>query len=283
MGVIPSQLELLDRLIEPGMRVLTIGRLTVHETYRAHHRASRNSTYFDDFARHRYPGVSVDHLDASGYQGAAIIQDMNLPLTDENRALSGCYDVILDGGSLEHFFDVPQAIRNYDSFLKVGGFIYISTNANNHFGHGFYQFSSELFYRVFSEENGYEMLDCILEEHPLLAAEISSSRRYFDAVDPATLHRRTQFISNRPVLIHCVARKQRDVEMCRSLIQSDYQEAWSESGGPRREPGRVRSAVKELFDRVPVLWWFYDRWKLGVMVRLGRNSDFRKRNSSAKR
>ena len=116
MGVIPSQLELLDRLIEPGMRVLTIGRLTVHETYLAHHRANPNSSYFDEFARHRYPGVSVDHLDGSDYQGAAIIQDMNLPLTDENRALSGCYDVILDGGSLEHFFDVPQAIRNYDSY-----------------------------------------------------------------------------------------------------------------------------------------------------------------------
>jgi hypothetical protein len=29
------------------------------------------------------------------------------------------------------------------------------TPANNQMGHGFYQFSPELFFRVFSQENGY--------------------------------------------------------------------------------------------------------------------------------
>lgn len=274
MGVIPSQLKLLDRILSPGMRVLTIGRLSVRTRYLPHHRADSDSPYFDEFARERYPAISVDHLDGSDYQGAAIIQDLNLPLSDMNLAHAGSYDLILDGGSLEHLFDVPQALRNYNALLREGGMIYITTNANNHYGHGFYQFSAELFYRAFSRENGFVVERCFLEEHPLLAAEISRSRRFFTVRDPKELGSRGQFLSDRPVLIHCLARKIGTCEIPRSLIQSDYLAAWN--AGPQRPTGRARSVVKQLFDYFPLLWQFYDYWHLAGRRRLGRNRDFPK-------
>jgi hypothetical protein len=272
MGLIPSQLDLLDQILNPGMRVLTIGRLTVYARYLPHHRADPAAPFFDEFARRHYPDVTVDHLDGSDYQGAAIIQDMNLPLTAANRAREKSYDLILDGGSLEHFFDVPQALRNYDAMLRGGGLIYITTAANNHYGHGFYQFSAEFFHRVFSAGNGYTVEECFLEEHPLLSAEISPARRFFAAGDPKALGGRGQFLSSRPVLIHCLARKTGGSGVARSLIQSDYQAVWD--GTPKPVATGARSALKGVFDRFPVFWRLYDRWKLGWSRRLGRSSDF---------
>jgi len=272
MGVIPSQIELLDRILAPGMRVLTIGRLTVHERYLPHHRASHSAPWFDQFAERRYPEVRVDHLDGSDYQGAAIIQDMNLPLDPANRRREGSYDLILDGGSLEHFFDVPQALRNYGALLREGGLIYITTNANNHFGHGFYQFSAELFHRVFAPENGYAVEECFLEEHPLLGSEIGTARRFFAATDPKALGRRGQFLSHRPVLIHCLARKTGSGGIPRSLIQSDYQAVWG--GKSRKTTNGFRTRLIRLFDRLPALWRLYDWWRLGWSRRLHRNRDF---------
>ena len=40
-----------------------------------------------------------------------------------------------------------------------GGVLYIATPANNHCGHGFYQFSPELFFSLLSPKNGFEILD----------------------------------------------------------------------------------------------------------------------------
>jgi hypothetical protein len=41
--------------------------------------------------------------------------------------------------------------------LKLGGGYFASLPANNWSGHGFYQFTPELFYRTFSEENGFRV------------------------------------------------------------------------------------------------------------------------------
>ena len=40
--------------------------------------------------------------------------------------------------------------------LTVGGSIFVNTPANNMMGHGFYQFSPELMYRIFAEANGFD-------------------------------------------------------------------------------------------------------------------------------
>ena len=91
-------------------------------------------------------------IDASAYENATMVHDMNLPVGDE---LKQKFSVVIDGGTLEHVFNFPTAIRNCMEMLKVGGHFFAHTMANNFMGHGFYQFSPELFYRVFSPENGF--------------------------------------------------------------------------------------------------------------------------------
>ena len=48
-------------------------------------------------------------IDASAYEGATVIHDLNEPIPDE---LKGRFSAVLDGGTLEHIFNFPAAIRN---------------------------------------------------------------------------------------------------------------------------------------------------------------------------
>ncbi|MGC4106973.1 MAG: hypothetical protein QM753_11585 [Thermomicrobiales bacterium] len=107
--------------------------------------------YAEQFLHH-LGSRCVHSLDISNFEGANIIHDLNQPVPDE---LVAKFQFILDGGSLEHVYNFPQAIANVKRMLKVGG-VFISINAaNNQLGHGLYQFSPELFWRVFGTGTGF--------------------------------------------------------------------------------------------------------------------------------
>ncbi|MEM9821940.1 MAG: class I SAM-dependent methyltransferase, partial [Bacteroidota bacterium] len=70
----------------------------------------------------------VDSMDASPYEKASMLHDMNLPI---KAALQQQFDVVLDGGSLEHVFNFPGALKNCMEMVKEGGhFISISPSNN---------------------------------------------------------------------------------------------------------------------------------------------------------
>ncbi len=86
---------------------------------------------------------------------------MNLPIADHLR---NRFTVVYDGGTLEHVFNVPQALKNCMEMIRVDGYFMQVNVANNFMGHGFWQFSPELLFRVFSEKNGYEVQAILLHE-----------------------------------------------------------------------------------------------------------------------
>lgn len=156
-------------------------------------------------------------LDASSYQDASIVHDMNQPLPD---AMKQGFDVVFDGGSIEHVFNFPVAIRNCMELLKVGGSLFIHTAANNCMGHGFYQFSPELFYRVFSKPNGFEVARLILHGSGPYGA-------WYDVADPAVIHSRVELISFMPTQMLLHARRNAACPIfAQAPQQSDYVEEW---------------------------------------------------------
>src|SRR3954470_9009219 len=108
---------------------------------------------FDVFAR-ALGARNVSSMDVSDYEQATVMHDLNLPVPPE---LHERYDIVIDGGTLEHVFHVPIAMENCMRMAKIGGHVIIITNVNNLVGHGFYQFSPEFFFRAFSRENGFEV------------------------------------------------------------------------------------------------------------------------------
>ena len=178
--------------------------------------------YVEPFLQRLGGAATVESIDVSSYEGATHVQDMNAPLPDY---LKGQFDTILECGSLEHIFNFPTAIKNIMEALKPGGTLFIQTPANNYFGHGFYQFSPELFYRIFSAENGFEVRRMEALEH-FYPCHFFATKTYA-VTDPAAVQRRVQLVNNRPVLLLIEARR---VEVKPIFAappqQSDYVPLW---------------------------------------------------------
>lgn len=164
-------------------------------------------------------------MDFSDYEGAEFIQDLNQPIPPEWKSR---FDFIFDGGTLEHVFNFPRAIQNCMEMLQTGGRFITHTVANNWCGHGFYQFSPELFYRVFSEENGFEV-------ERMIAHETIPGSPWYEVADPEAVKARVELIGPFRVMLLVQARKTRDAEIFKTTPkQSDYAAAWAaaERSGP---------------------------------------------------
>ncbi len=186
----------------------------------------------------------VESLDHSAYQGCSVVHDLNEPLP-RDVAREG-YDLVYDGGTLEHVFHFPNAIANCMSLVKLGGHFMCSTPANQWLGHGFYQFSPELFFRVFSLENGFEIVRVFLAE------SCNSVGKKYRVIDPAESGVRTLFDSPNEMLLLVWARKIADIAPFRAWPkQSDYAARWrageetaiSQSAPPKSLVARARSLI----------------------------------------
>ena len=97
--------------------------------------------------------------DFSSYESPDVTFDLNYKV--KNNHINK-YDLILDFGTLEHIFDVPQALENYVRMTKKNGHIIICTPCSNMIDHSFYMFSPTLFFDYF-ENNGFEIYKCFLK------------------------------------------------------------------------------------------------------------------------
>jgi hypothetical protein len=189
----------------------------------------RWEAYVDDFLRDFLGATSITVLDASPYEGAETIHDLNAPVP---AAWHGQYDVIIDGGTLEHIFNVPTAFANVADMLKVGGTAFLNTPANNMMGHGFYQFSPELMFRVFSEENGFLLRDVLLYEAGYPSVELTKKDTLYKVADPDVVHQRVGLLNTKPVIMMVEATKTHDAKVFASPpFQSDYVAMWATNNG----------------------------------------------------
>lgn len=138
----------------------------------------------------------INSLDASDYEGADIVHDLNMPIP---KHLEHSASFVYDGGTIEHVFDIATALSNLTRLLKPGGTALISTCANGQCGHGFYQFSPELFYRFFTA-NGFGSVR-------VYVVGMLEPVRWCLAVDPVEAGKRIQFATSEPLQLIVVAKK----------------------------------------------------------------------------
>ena len=176
-------------------------------------------------------------MDFSDYEGAEIIHDLNKPVGDE---LKGKYTFVLDGGTTEHVFNFPVALANAMEMVETGGHLVIITGGNNFLGHGFYQFSPELFYRALSPENGFEV-------KRLIAAEVGG--RWFEVADPKEIKSRVELVNDKPTYLMVLAQKFASKPLFTNAPQqSDYVEMWQgETANQKGEdaPDKLKSILKK--------------------------------------
>jgi hypothetical protein len=188
--------------------------------------------YLDPFL-HYLGATKVSSIDISSYEGADILHDLNLPI---NTSLHNKYDTVIDGGLLEHVFNFPVAIKNCMEMVKVGGHICILTTANNYFGHGFYQFSPELFYRILSKENGFIVKKMIVTTHNIGIGKFFGMDYYpqyygdwYEVSDPDEIKQRVLLVNNMPTNLMIIAERTHSCSIFSNIPQqSDYTKRWEE-------------------------------------------------------
>jgi SAM-dependent methyltransferase len=159
----------------------------------------------------------VDSMDNSDFEGAKLVHDLNLPIPPEWKEK---FDVVYDGGTMEHVFNFPVALRNSMELLRPGGHLFMHTCANNLCGHGFYQFSPELFYRALSPENGFEVERMVIHR-------VGPYGNWHEVSDPNAIRSRVELITFTPMHL-LVQAKRTSVKpiFAQSPQQSDYTAMW---------------------------------------------------------
>jgi SAM-dependent methyltransferase len=200
-------------------------------------------TAFGEFADPFFEAAgarSLRAIDASRYEGASLIHDMNEPLPLE---MTRSFDLVVDGGSLEHVFRVDTALANDMRLLRPGGHLIVWAPSNNQCGHGFYQFSPEFFFRALHPGTGFELQRVMLAECIYPAVSLLPPRRAVEVSDPAEVRSRVGAQSHRPLmlLVHAVKRAHVEDPFAQAPQQSDYELEWQTDDGAPVRPLTERS------------------------------------------
>lgn len=101
-------------------------------------------------------GMRFTSVDLVASRGSERIVNLNEALAPD---LVGSFDVVIDAGTMEHCFNVGQAVRNIIDMARVGGFV-IHLNPMAMINHGFFNFSPT-FYHDFYGQNGHQLVSPI--------------------------------------------------------------------------------------------------------------------------
>lgn len=166
----------------------------------------------------------VESIDISDFEGASIILDLGKPLDRDDVPT---FDVIYDGGTTEHVFDLPTAWRNIDRMLKPGGVLIGHSPCNNWINHGFFQICPESVFGFWQAAMGYEVLDLFLQ--PMRPAHAERMVRMTNPLETGARPRiRGHLPPGIPLIMAYAVRKPDEGRPAGSrAYQSDYVRRWN--------------------------------------------------------
>lgn len=251
MGIDSHSLQLLryarEKFGELG-DTITLGRLAVLLGPKAARKwtGTTGGAWCEPLLKEKFGATRVDSIDNSKYEGATIVADFNRPIPAQ---LANQYDTVLDFGCTEHIFDVAQSLKNVSALCREGGRILHCVPGNGCCGHGFYQFSPELFWSWYSQTNGYSDTEVFL-------ADLCDTKFWYRVPPPAG-GKRINVRSSNDLYVLVVTTK--TGEKTRTVQQSDYEFTWSQSAGeaPAHRPGRL-AVLREVLNRARATARFAD-------------------------
>ncbi len=182
-----------------------------------------DDSYSETFFR-RLGFADVDSMDVSDFEGASIIQDIGAELDPD---LLERFDVVYDGGTCEHVFDLPTAYRNIDRMLKPGGTLIGHSPCNNWTNHGFFQICPETVYGFWEKAMGYRLLHLRLQPlRPRYANQVVTTS------NPNETGKRPRILGDLPVgvpliLDYAVQKPLDGGDAGGRVFQTDYVQKWT--------------------------------------------------------
>lgn len=197
----------------------------------------------------------VDSFDYSDYELCTFTHDMNKPLPSALITPNNQYDTIIDFGSFEHIYNLPQAFKNISTMCAEGGVIIHGLPANNMCGHGFWQFSPELFYSLYSESNGYS-------ETEVFFADKTDNKYWYKVKKPENGIRR---VMQNKTEVYVLVRTKKVKEFTHDNVQqSDFVLTWNQKKSDVAKPliKKLEEFAKRHESFLPLIysvyWWLHE-------------------------
>ncbi len=200
-------------------------------------------------------------LDNSGYENAHIIFDLNQPSPPKH--LRGYFDVILDSGTMEHVFHIPNVLSNIFHMLRPQGRIIQFLPSSNFMDHGFYMFSPTFLYEYYLQNNFQINISQIFRTTPLPRA----SYKVYNYTPGCLYHIQQGGLDSGVYQIVNIVTKEKDSTCTVIPQQKDYQVVWrKEKMGDAVSPNdpvlvtMFRQPLKKLAKRFVPLHKLYVRF-----------------------
>ena len=176
---------------------------------------------------------NIQAIDASDYEGAEIVHDLNKPIPE---SLSRRFDVILDAGTLEHIFSIKDAMFAIAQMCNLGGMV-IHISPVDCINHGFVNFNWRFFYNFYLA-NGFE---AITRKYIGIPKAESAASRYYVEFEP-------EAYTDAPgpyyeTYLFCAFRKMKHVAP-EIPQQENFVKAWQGNPHPASKAGAVANLVR---------------------------------------
>jgi SAM-dependent methyltransferase len=265
--------KLLGNCITLGRQTLNLHSTTIKKTLNIKSEYVHNN-YCEDLLLKYFGASNVESLDFSDFEQATHIVDLNLPLP---KKYHGIYDTVINFGTLEHIFNISEALKSCSALCKKGGQILHVLPSNNFCGHGFYQFSPELFFSLYSEKNGHAETEVFLSD--------ITDNNFIYKVNIPKIGSRINLFSFNSLYVLCrtvfIENKLLDL----NVQQSDYLYSWNKSkqeifnSSFYEEPLTIKEKLKKYYFFYRFLNFINNLFKL---VGLKKRSRLNKKNEDIK-
>ena len=137
-------------------------------------------------------GSRLKCIDIYASRGCEQIVDLNYP------AEIGQFDLVIDGGTIEHCFHIGTALLNAANAVKPGGRI-IHGNPMSMMNHGFYNLSPTLMFDFYGQ-NGWQIEQFYAIDNKAKVYQVPPAKRFIAAPE-CSLFLVAKRINNNPLLI----------------------------------------------------------------------------------
>jgi hypothetical protein len=234
-------LQKLQEEVKSMGNVLSVGRmnnLILNDDFKKLSLKKYEDTYADNILLDNFTISSIESLDYSDFEGANIIHDLNLPIIK----LGEKFDTILDFGTSEHIFNIIQNFKNISHLCKINGHILHCLPTNNNCGHGFWQFSPELFLNLYQNKNGFD-------ETLIYLVNLHDNENWYE-INKQNVGERLELNSSEPLYIFVKTKKIGKISFD-NIHQSDYEFHWQKKeGAQNKNKSRLSLVNKRVKDTI---------------------------------
>lgn len=164
----------------------------------------------------------METMDFSDYEGAGVLHDLN---RKPARSLEKKFDLIFDGGTIEHVFNVPMALEGVFRMLKPGGRLISANGLNGWYGHGMYQFNPELVWTFWKRACNCNVIDC--RAVPVDPDEGYDQVEFRDPAQTGVRLKLKNKIGPGRTYLYYEIEKTKDSHLPDFALQSDYETRWN--------------------------------------------------------